>query len=283
MNIKIITGLSGAGKSTVIRKFEDLGYYCIDNLPPALINSFLVLCEKSSTPIKNVAIGIDARGKNFLDEESHHLMDLLQACSDVEVIYLDADDDALVERFKETRRSHPLSQRGGILKGISLEREKMFFLKERASYIIDTSEMNTRKLAKYIGERFGIESQEQDMLLVFQSFGFKHGVPRDSDLVFDVRFLLNPYYISSLRELTGLDKEVSEYVLSSEDAKEFLKRLKDLLDYLIPKYKDEDKSQLVISIGCTGGKHRSVAMANNLNAYYTENGKQSIEMHRDLK
>lgn len=283
MNIKIITGLSGAGKSTVIKKFEDIGYYCIDNLPPALIKSFLFLCENSTTPIYNVAIGIDARGGSFFDEESHHLLDLLQTNSKAEVIFLEANEDQLIERFKETRRSHPLDPRGPLIDAIRVEKEKMSFLKARATYVVDTSEMNTRKLAKYIGSRFNLENNKSNMLLVFQSFGFKHGIPRDSDLVFDVRFLLNPYYISSMREKTGLDKEVADYVLGTEDAIEFVSRIKALLDYLIPKYKDEDKSQLVISIGCTGGRHRSVAISHDLKKYYENKSKDSIEMHRDLK
>lgn len=282
MNIKIISGLSGSGKSTAIKKFEDLGYYCIDNLPLPLLNHFLSLCYNSKSEIRDVAIVIDVRSRDFFENDMHILVDLIQVYPNLEIIFLEAPKNVLVERYKETRRTHPLNPAGSILEGIELEIEKLKFLRSKATYIIDTSDMKTRDLAKYIGERFAPTGKSSDITLIFQSFGFKQGIPLDSDLVFDVRFLLNPYYMKELRNKTGLDEDVSEYIWKDADCPEFFRRCVDFLDFLIPRYKQEDKMQLVVSIGCTGGKHRSVSLTHKLFEHYREKNMNVIELHRDL-
>lgn len=282
MNIKIISGLSGSGKSTAIKKFEDLGYYCIDNLPLPLLNHFLDLCYNSKNAIRDVAIVIDVRSRDFFENDMHILVDLIQVYPDLEIIFLEAPKNVLVERYKETRRTHPLNPSGSIIDGIDLEIEKLKFLRSKATYIIDTADMNTRDLAKYIGDRFAPLDKKSRITLIFQSFGFKQGIALDSDLVFDVRFLLNPYYMKDLRNKTGLDPEVSEYIAKDEDYFEFFKRTVDFLDFLIPRYEQEDKMQLVVSIGCTGGKHRSVSLTHALAEHYRAKNRNVIELHRDL-
>lgn len=282
MNIKIISGLSGSGKSTAIKKFEDLGYYCIDNLPLPLLNHFLSLCYNSKSEIRDVAIVIDVRSRDFFENDMHILVDLIQVYPNLEIIFLEAPKNVLVERYKETRRTHPLNPAGSILEGIELEIEKLKFLRSKATYIIDTSDMKTRDLAKYIGERFAPTDRSSDITLIFQSFGFKQGIPLDSDLVFDVRFLLNPYYMKELRDKTGLDEEASDYIWKDADCPEFFRHCVNFLDFLIPRYKQEDKMQLVISIGCTGGKHRSVSLTHRLFEHYRDKNMNVIELHRDL-
>lgn len=282
MNIKIISGLSGSGKSTAIKKFEDLGYYCIDNLPLPLLNNFLDLCYHSKNIIRDVAIVIDVRSRDFFENDIHVLTDLIQVYPNLEIIFLEAPKNILVERYKETRRTHPLNPGGSIIDGIELEIEKLKFLRGKATYIIDTSDMKTRDLAKYIGDRFAPSDTEAKLTLIFQSFGFKQGIPLDSDLVFDVRFLLNPYYMKDLRDKTGLDADVSEYIARDTDYSEFFNRLVDFLDFLIPRYEQEDKLQLVVSVGCTGGKHRSVSLTHRLFERYQQKNRNVIELHRDL-
>ena len=265
MRFVIVTGVSGAGKSTALKMLEDARYFCVDNLPIPLLEKFASLMpEIQGQEVRNVALGIDARSGRSLDELEAVLDRMKKAGYDFEILFLDAQDYVLVKRYKETRRSHPLAMNGRVDDGIRLEREKMNFLKRRADYIIDTTHLLTRELREEI-EKIFVKNQEfHNMVVSVLSFGFKYGIPADADLVFDVRFLPNPYYIDELRPLTGMDDSVFNYVMESEAAGEFADRLEDMVNFLIPNYKKEGKTSLVIAIGCTGGKHRSVTFAREL-------------------
>ena len=265
MRFVIVTGVSGAGKSTALKMLEDARYFCVDNLPIPLLEKFASLMpEIQGQEVQNVALGIDARSGRSLDELEAVLDGMKKAGYDFEILFLDAQDYVLVKRYKETRRSHPLAMNGRVDDGIRLEREKMNFLKRRADYIIDTTHLLTRELREEI-EKIFVKNQEfYNMVVSVLSFGFKYGIPADADLVFDVRFLPNPYYIDELRPLTGMDDSVFNYVMESEAAGEFADRLEDMVNFLIPNYKKEGKTSLVIAIGCTGGKHRSVTFAREL-------------------
>lgn len=277
----IITGMSGAGKTVAIQSFEDLGFYCVDNLPPTLIPKFLDLMKDSTNTIRKVALVIDLRSREFFDA----LYDSLDIISEIDwleehIIFLDAKDEILVSRFKETRRSHPLDQSGLPLNGIKRERVILDELKGRAQTIVDTSELKPKALREKIQNLFQV-GKETVFSIHLVSFGFKHGIPIDADLLFDVRFLPNPFYIKKLRPLTGLDEEVASYVFKWTETAKFNEKLLDLFHFLIPQYKKEGKSQLVIAIGCTGGQHRSVALseyyASNLSTHY-----KTYITHRDL-
>ena len=264
MRIVIGTGMSGAGKSTVLKMFEDIGYYCVDNMPVALVEKFVELAVAGNSEFKNIALGVDIRsGQAFAGFE-----DVLERISDFgikyEILFLDCADSVLVKRYKETRRNHPLSKGGRIENGIAKERKKIAFLKERADYILDTSRMLTRELRSELNRIFAENKEYKNLYITVLSFGFKYGIPSDADLVFDVRFLPNPYYIDELRPQSGNDKPVRDYVMNNDISKEFLKKLVDMVEFLIPNYVAEGKNQLVIAIGCTGGKHRSVTLANEL-------------------
>ncbi|MCO7125043.1 RNase adapter RapZ [Sporolactobacillus shoreicorticis] len=260
IQVVIITGMSGAGKTIATRIFEDLGYFCIDNLPPTLLPKFIDLIEDSeSEKLNKLALVMDLRGRTFFDS----LFTSLDSFSKSEkirpkILFLDAKDDALVHRYKETRRSHPLSPKSRPIEGIRAERKKLEEVKGLAQYYIDTTDMKPRELRDRIVQEFASETETFRVNLL--SFGFKYGLPIDADLVFDVRFLPNPYYVKHMRARTGLDTDISEYVLKWSETKQFLKKLMDLLQFMIPQYKREGKGQLVIAIGCTGGKHRSVAL-----------------------
>lgn len=280
IEIKIISGLSGAGKSTVIRRFEDMGYYCIDNLLPDLLDELIKICKKNSE-ITKIAICIDVRSKSFFEKSKIKILDFIKNEKNAKLIFLEASDNILVERFKETRRVHPLNPKGSIIKGIKIEREKMSLLREQANYIIDTSKFTTRQLSKHINDMFA--NSNDNINVIFQSFGFKNGLPLDSDLVFDVRFLPNPYYIPEMRELNGNDEEVYNYVINQLECKEFLEKLVNLLTFLIPNYIKEDKKQVVISIGCTGGQHRSVSITNKLYEYFKNMNYNIMVVHRELE
>lgn len=262
MRFVIVTGMSGAGKSSTLKMLEDAGYFCVDNLPIQLIHKLTQLTFDEHSNIDKVALGVDIRSGEGFDE----LESILNALNDLgyhyEILFLDASTDVLVTRYKETRRSHPLSGAGRVDKGIELERKRLTFLKKRADYIIDTSKLLIRELKAEI-DKILIEGENYNNLFItILSFGFKYGIPTDSDLVFDVRFLPNPYYIPELKPLTGNDKSVSDYVMRADASVKFLDKLEDMLAFLIPNYIIEGKNQLVISIGCTGGKHRSVTLAN---------------------
>lgn len=276
--------MSGAGKSTAMKMMEDMGYFCIDNLPTILFEKFLEFFQGAHPAQQKVAIGVDVRSGADLENFEVALQRLVNMETPFEILFLDADDKVLIKRYKETRRIHPLSNGERIEKGLEREREKIAFLKKKADYIIDTSNLLTREL-KYELERIFVNDEEfKSMMITILSFGFKYGIPSDSDMVMDVRFLPNPYYDVELRPKTGNDKEIQEFVMKYSEATEFIDKLEDIIQFLIPQYISEGKNQLVISIGCTGGKHRSVTLANEL--YKRLNGEErdyglKIE-HRDI-
>lgn len=283
MKLVILTGMSGAGKSTALKMMEDIGFYCVDNLPVPLLEKFIELSETSQEELQKFAIGIDIRNGKALSE-LHAVLELMdQNGQKPEILFLDAEDGVLVKRYKETRRNHPLSGGTRVETGIAAERERLTFLRLRADYIIDTSRFLTRELRAELDKIFVNQQDYKSLFITILSFGFKYGIPADSDLVFDVRFLPNPYYIDGLRAKSGNDKEIQEYVLQFEEAHIFLEKLTDMVDFLIPKYIVEGKNQLVISIGCTGGKHRSVTLANELYKRISNRNEYGLKIeHRDI-
>ena len=283
MKLVIVTGMSGAGKGTAVKIMEDMGYYCVDNLPIPLVEQFVDFTLQSEDELEKVAVSIDIRNSNALSELEEVLERIRQKGIRFEILFLEAEDSVLVKRYKETRRSHPLAGGGRIDKGIGLERKKLAFLKEQADYIIDTSRLLQRELKTEL-ERIFIKNEDyRNLYITVLSFGFKYGIPTDSDLVFDVRFLPNPYYVEGLRQKTGNDIEIQDFVMQYKEAHEFLDKLEDMIKFLIPNYVTEGKTQLVISIGCTGGKHRSVTLANELYDRLTECSGYGIKIeHRDI-
>ena len=283
MRFVIVTGMSGAGKSTALKMLEDMGYFCVDNLPIPLLTRFVELFSEPEEEIKNIALGIDVRGGQDFSGLKDVLDEMDEKQTEYEILFLDAHDDVLIKRYKETRRQHPLSGSGRVDTGIAKEREKIMFLKMRATYILDTSKMLTRELRLELEKIFVRGESFCSLYITVMSFGFKYGIPQDSDLVFDVRFLPNPYYIDELKEKTGNDPEVQDYVMGNDKSQVFLEKLTDMVDFLIPNYILEGKNQLVISIGCTGGKHRSVTLANAL--YQRLDAKENYGVrieHRDI-
>ena len=270
MRFVVVTGVSGAGKSTTLNFLEDAGYYCVDNLPVQLIYEFANLLNENDE-IERAALGIDVRTGSGFDELESSLEKISELGITYEILFLESDDSVLVKRYKETRRVHPLAFGDRIEEGIKREREKLSNIKKRAAHIIDTSQMLTRDLKAEIDKIFVSDRDYKNLYVTILSFGFKYGIPSDADIVFDVRFLPNPYYYDELRPLTGEDKEVSEFVLGFSEAEVFLDKLEDMLTFLIPNYITEGKNQLVVAIGCTGGKHRSVTLAkacfDRMNAY----------------
>lgn len=279
----IISGLSGAGKSEAMRGLEDSGYYCIDNIPPALIVKFAQLCINSSDSMKKVALGVDIRGRQFFKDVYKSLDEMKALGYEYEIIFLDSEDDVLIKRYKMTRRNHPLSFDTNILEGIVRERELIKDLKSRANVVIDTSNLKPKDLRKQIKDIYLGESESSNLVISVTSFGYKHGIPLDADLVFDVRFLPNPYYIEELKEKTGDEEDVQSYVMNSSTSWEFLSKLKDFVDFLVPQYMEEGKHHLVIAIGCTGGKHRSVTFTNMMYDHLLEGGYRAIKKHRDIR
>ena len=282
MKTIIVTGLSGSGKSEAMNIFEDMGYYCIDNMPPSLIMKFRELGNQNLDYIEKVAFGIDIRGYRFF-EDFHAIEQLLESAQhdDIDILFLEAKEEVLVRRYKMSRRSHPLARSQNILEGIREEKKKMKPLRQRADHIIDTGSITTRQLKEKLIQLYQNTEEKQKINLIVNSFGFKHGIPIDSDLVFDVRFLPNPYYVESLKTKTGNEPEVQEYVMNSEESHQFMVYLKQMIDFLIPNYIKEGKTQLLISIGCTGGKHRSVTVANKLYEYLEQKGYRVFRHHRD--
>lgn len=278
----IITGLSGAGKSETVRCFEDLGYFCVDNLPPVLIPKFAELCAQSDGRVNRIALVIDIRGGSFFDDIFEALENLEQNGFTYEILYLEAREEVLVRRFKESRRRHPLSSTGSILEGIQAEQERLQELRGKATMIIDTSDLNARSLRDIINQNYSQLTQEEKMLVTIVSFGFKNGIPLDADLIFDVRFLPNPHYVDSLRNLNGNHPEVATYVLKWPVASRFLAKLDDFVDFLGPQYIKEGKNNLIIGIGCTGGQHRSVTIANKLGDFLRAKGYRVVVDHRDI-
>lgn len=278
----VITGMSGAGKTVAIQSFEDLGFFCVDNLPPALLPKFLELMKDSGNKMNKVALVMDLRGREFFDS-LFLALDNLSETSWVSprILFLEADDEALVRRYKETRRTHPLAPLGRPLEGIKLERNLLDELKGRAQLIFNTSQLKPRELREKIASEFSKDKQVGFTINVM-SFGFKHGLPIDADLVFDVRFLPNPFYIDQMRPKTGLDKEVSSYVLKWSETQKFLEKLTDLLAFMLPYYKREGKAQLVVAIGCTGGQHRSVALTEYISNHFQNSYTVQVS-HRDIE
>jgi UPF0042 nucleotide-binding protein len=262
MEIVIVTGMSGAGKSTALNVLEDEGYYCVDNMPVSLVIKFAELAAGKDTGYSNIALGIDIRSGHILNEFEDVLDEMKERNYRYKILYLDSSDEVLVKRYKETRRTHPLAKDDRVDKGIALERKQLDFLKKRADYIMDTSQMLTREFKQELEKIFIHGKQYNNLFVTVLSFGFKYGIPSDADLVFDVRFLPNPYYINELKYLTGNDKEIQDYVMGFEAANVFLEKIDDLIKFLLPNYVEEGKNSLVIAIGCTGGKHRSVTLAN---------------------
>lgn len=279
----IITGLSGAGKTQAVRCFEDLGFFCVDNLPPALIPKFAELCLQLNGKIQNVALVIDIRGVQFFGQLFEVLKDLKQTGFKYQILFLEASDDVLIRRFKESRRRHPLTPQGRILEGIKIERARLWELREQADQIIDTSRLNPHDLKEQINLSYSFDPEQSKMSIMIMSFGFKYGIPLDADVVLDVRFMVNPHYVEKLRPLSGNNDLIKDYVLSSSVASEYLYHLKKLLEFSLPHYIKEGKSNLVVAIGCTGGRHRSVVIANKLADYLRKKQYKINVQHRDIR
>lgn len=274
--------MSGAGKSTALKMMEDMGYFCVDNLPISLLESFVELAD-GAAELSKVAVGIDIRSGQKLEELLDKLKCIEQSGKIIEVLFLDSEDSVLVKRYKETRRSHPLAEGERVDKGITLERKRLENLKKRADYIIDTSQLLTRELQAELKKIFVENKEYKNLYITVLSFGFKYGIPADADLVFDVRFLPNPYYVEGLRPLTGLDKPIQDFVMQAREANIFLDKLDDMIRFLAPNYISEGKNQLVIAIGCTGGKHRSVTLAQALYGRLNQETEYGLRVeHRDI-
>jgi UPF0042 nucleotide-binding protein len=282
VKLVIVTGMSGAGKSTVMKMMEDMDFFCVDNLPIPLFEKFVELLLSSHITKKNVAVGVDVRsGDDFLD--FRHVLDSMEQKSvSYEILFMEADTVTLVKRYKDTRRSHPLAKEERIDKGIELERGKIGFIRKRSNYILDTSNLLTRELKAELERIFIKEEEFKSLFITVLSFGFKYGIPSDSDMVMDVRFLPNPYYDPALRPKTGNDEEIRSFVLKYEEANIFINKLEDMVRFLIPQYISEGKTNLVISIGCTGGKHRSVVLTEEITKRLEEHGHRVQMAHRDI-
>ncbi|MGE9881728.1 RNase adapter RapZ [Blautia obeum] len=284
MRCVIVTGMSGAGKSTALKMLEDVGYFCVDNLPVPLIPKMADLLRVPGTEINKAALGVDIRSGQSFEELEKVLEELDSTGMQYEILFLESSDDVLIKRYKETRRFHPLAgNEGRVDQGIRMERQRIQFLRKRADYLIDTSHMLTRELKAELNKIFVQNKEYKNLYISVLSFGFKYGIPADADLVFDVRFLPNPYYIEELRPKSGNHKEVRDYVMQNEKANVFLEKLSDMVEFLIPNYILEGKTQLVIGIGCTGGKHRSVTLANELFRVLSKNENYGVRIeHRDI-
>lgn len=277
----ILTGLSGAGKSLAVKSLEDEGFFCVDNLPPALIPKFAELCASSS--VNRLAMVIDVRGRSFFPELQEALNHLPAMGFEPIIIFFEASEAALVRRFSETRRRHPLTSQGGVLQAIQQEARELSGLRGMATKILDTTNLTPTQLQSLLRETLQLEYAPGKVQVHVVSFGFKRGLPPDADLVLDVRFIANPYYVPELRRLTGLDAAVNKFVLERADAKEFLERVEGLLQFLLPKYQQEGKHQVTLAIGCTGGQHRSTAIADRISRDLRRAGYQVTVQHRDLE
>jgi UPF0042 nucleotide-binding protein len=282
MEFLIITGMSGAGKSLCVKYFEDIGYFCVDNLPPSLIPKFAELILQGKSDLQKIALIIDIRGGAMFLDLMPALRNLYEMNIEYKILFLDAKDSVLIKRFKETRRMHLLSPEGRISEGLKEEREILRKIKEKADYVIDTSNLTPRQLKEEIYKLFLEGKTFKGLIVRIVSFGFKYGIPMDCDLVFDIRFIPNPYYVSDLKPKTGMDAEVSDYVMSFSESRLFLKKIDDLVNFLIPFYVKEGKSQLVIGIGCTGGRHRSVTISEHLYLKLKQKDISVFLEHRDI-
>lgn len=283
MRFVVVTGMSGGGKSTALKMLEDAGFYCVDNLPLSLVEKFAELISMPNSEISKVALGLDVRSDQSFEDATRILGQLKQSGCTFEILFMDADEKALIKRYKETRRVHPLAADGRVEDGVRRERKVLENVKKNADYVIDTTHLLTRELKEEL-DRIFLENREYNSLMVtVMSFGFKHGIPADADLVFDVRFLPNPFYIDQLKEKTGNDEEVQKYVMSFEEAEVFMQKLLELINFLLPNYVKEGKYSLVIAVGCTGGRHRSVTLANELYRRMKDKGNYGVKLyHRDV-
>lgn len=282
MQYTIVTGMSGSGKTKVIRYLEDMGYFCIDNMPPVLIPKFSEMLSSVNGNFNNVALVIDIRVGDMINELIHQIEDLKKKGYDCRLLYLNADDETLVKRYKESRRQHPLDDSKGLLASIKKERKMLKKLYHAADYVIDTSRLSAQDLLKELKEIYASKDSKQGLEINVMAFGFKYGMPLDADLVFDVRCFPNPFYIDELKSKTGNDKEVQDYVMSFPSAVTFLEKLEDMMKFMIPLYIEEGKISLTVAIGCTGGKHRSVTMMNKLADYLKEIGYSVNVIQRDI-
>lgn len=282
MEVLIVTGLSGAGKSNAMNYLEDMGYYCIDNMPPALLESFLALEAQNKINLKKAAFIMDIRGGEFFKDLERVLAELKKEGKPYRVLFLEATDEALVRRFKETRRIHPLSEGCTDIEAIRKERNMLRSIRQNADYIIDTTNLKPMELQNKLQMMLSDDEGGKKFKITFMSFGYKHGMPLDADVVFDVRFIPNPYYLKSMRDLTGNNRHVRDYVMKFEETQHFVKEVSALLDYLIPFYMKQGKRNLVIAFGCTGGQHRSTALANEFYEIFSEKGDYVERFHRDI-
>lgn len=283
MRFVVVTGMSGGGKLTAIRFLEDMGYYCVDNLPVRLIDPFMELVTAPGNAVDKVVLGMDVRADESFDNVEQVLTALREKGYHFEILFMDASDEVLVKRYKETRRAHPVCPSGRVEEGIAKERKILEQIKSEADYVIDTSNLLTRSLKEELTRIFVDDKRYNSLMISIMSFGFKNGIPMDADLVFDVRFLPNPFYVDSLKRLTGNDAPVRDYVMAAPEAGQFMDKLEDMISFLIPGYVKEGKNQLVIAVGCTGGQHRSVTIANAL-AKRLMGGDYGINLyHRDIK
>ncbi len=282
MEFLVITGMSGAGKSQAMKVMEDMGYFCMDNLPPALLTKFAELCVESKKPIENIAVVVDIRGGLFFDDLFKSLDDLRSKKINYKILFLESSDRVLIKRYKELRRPHPLNPEGNIIDGINKEREFLTEVKERSDYILDTSSLTLGMLKQEMSSIFLEGGEQRNITISVSSFGFKNGILLDGDLVFDVRFIPNPFYIPELKHISGMNNETMDYVFKWPQTHTFIEKTIDMLEFLIPFYVTEGKTQLVIGIGCTGGFHRSVAIANKIAEILISNGHRTIINHRDI-
>ena len=277
-----VTGLSGAGKTTALKSFEDLGFFCIDNLPPVLVPTFIDLCNSSTEEVKRVAIGIDVRERQFLNDFLEVYKKLKEMPYGVKLIFIDSSDEALVRRFIETRRPHPLAFDKSVIEGIAEERQKLDEIKNIADQIVDTTNLTVHDLRRFILQLFPDIAIKQELLIHIVSFGFKYSLPFNADLVIDVRFLANPYFVAELKNLSGNNEVVNKYIMSHENSIQFLEILENFLSFLIPQYQKEGKKYLTLAFGCTGGKHRSVCIAEYIKTFLKDKGYVADLQHRDI-
>ena len=284
MRFVVVTGMSGGGRSTALKMLEDIGFYCVDNLPVSLIDKFVELISNQGEEINKVGLGVDVRAGQFFEEAADVLAKLKESGYNLEILFMDADEKSLIKRYKETRRAHPLALEGRIEDGVRKEKEILTRIRSMADYVIDTSNLLTRELKQELDRIFVGNEAYNSLMVTVMSFGFKYGIPVDADLVFDVRFLPNPFYLEELKQKTGNDKDVQEYVMGFEEAGVFLEKLEDMMQFLIPNYIKEGKNRLVVAVGCTGGKHRSVTLANFLYSAMKNKGNYGITLHhRDVE
>jgi UPF0042 nucleotide-binding protein len=282
LDIFVVTGMSGSGKSFAIRAFEDNGFFCIDNLPALLIPKFIDLCQDHREGVTRIALGVDLRGEQFLESWPNVLAEIRAAGHHVQVLFFDASDDVLLRRFSETRRPHPLAGGGSVQDGISRERKALEDMRALADRILDTSDLNVHQLKREIEQQFCLTPFSRRMAVFLTSFGYKFGIPHDTDIILDVRFLPNPYFVNELREKTGLDTDVKDYVLQNDDTRTFLDRLYALLEFTLPLYEREGKSSLTVALGCTGGRHRSVVLVEELRQRLGQGPLRIHVKHRDI-